>query len=56
MKKVVRHSFMAKNSVDLFDGDLIDEFGGMLCVAIAILPDQVDEYWRDYVKKNGFAM
>lgn len=56
MRKVVKPSFMAKNSVDLFDGDLIDEFGGMLCVAIAIQLDKVDEYWRDYVKKSGFAM
>ncbi len=45
-----------KHSVDLFDADLQNEFGGMLCVAPAILPEQVEEYWRNYVKKCGIAM
>ena len=45
-----------RHSVDLFDADLQNELGDMLCVAPAILREQVDEYWRDYAKKCGMAM
>jgi hypothetical protein len=38
------------NSVDLFDRDRVNEFGGPLCVAPAILCEQVDEYWEFYLK------
>lgn len=57
MRKVVLPSKSdPRHSVDLFDADLQNEFGGMLCVAPAIRREQVDEYWRDYAKKCGVAM
>lgn len=57
MRKLVRPSVSdPRHSVDLFDADLQNGLGGMLCVAPAILPGQVDEYWKDYVTKNGVAM
>lgn len=57
MRKFVKPSLSdPKHSVDLFDADLQNEFGGMLCVAPAIRWGQVDEYWRDYAKKCGVVM
>lgn len=56
MRKIIKPSIMdPKRSVDLFDGDAINEFGDMLCIAPAILPEQADEYWRNYAKKCGVA-
>lgn len=57
MRKLVLPSASdPRHSVDLFDADLQNEFGDMLCVAPAILPGQADEYWKNYVMKNGVAM
>lgn len=57
MKKLVKPSVMdTKNSVDLFDADLTNELGDMLCIAPAILPEQADEYWKYYAKKSSVAM
>lgn len=57
MKKLVLPSRSdPKHSVDLFDADIQNEFGEMLCVAPAILPGQADEYWKNYVRKHGTAM
>lgn len=57
MRKLVLPSASdSKHSVDLFDADLTNEFGGMLCIAPAILPGQADQYWKDYVRINGAAM
>jgi len=57
MRKLVLPSASdSKHSVDLFDADMQNEFGGILCVATAILPSQADEYWKSYVRKCGVAM
>ena len=57
MRKLVLPSVSdSKHSVDLFDADLTNEFGNMLCIAPAILPWQADQYWKDYVRINGAAM
>lgn len=57
MRKLVLPSASdPRNSVDLFDADIQNEFGDMLCVAPAILPGQAEKYWKDYIKKNGIAM
>lgn len=51
MRKCVKPSISdPEHSVDLFDEDRINEYGDMLCVAPAILPEQADKYWNDYVK------
>ncbi len=51
MKKCVKPSLSdPEHSVDLFDEDRTNEFGDMLCVAPAILPEQADECWNDHVK------
>ncbi len=53
MKKCVKPSLSdPEHSVDLFDADRTNESGDMLCVAPAILPEQADEYWNDYVKTS----
>ncbi len=57
MRKLVLPSASdPRHSVDLFDADLHNEFGDMLCVAPAILREQVDEYWKNYAMKCGVAM
>lgn len=53
MKKCVKPSISdPEHSVDLFDADRTNESGDMLCVAPAILSEQADEYWNDYVKTS----
>jgi len=37
------------NSVDLFDRSRKNEFGDTYCVSPAILPEQVDQQWEDYL-------
>ena len=39
--------------INVFDLDMRNETGGMFCVASAILPEQAEEHWREYVKANG---
>ena len=54
MEKIIKPSHCdPNNSVDLFDGDRKNEFGAMFCVAPAILREQVDYYWDEYIKGNN---
>jgi len=54
MRKLVKSARVdPKNSVDLFDADRQNEFGEMYCVAPAILPQQVNNYWLGYIKNKG---
>ena len=49
--KLVRPAFLdAEHSVDLFDGNRLNDDGEMYCIAPAILPEQVDQYWELYLK------
>lgn len=51
MRKFVKPSLLdTEHYVDLFDADRTNKYGDMLCVAPAILPEQADEYWNNYVK------
>ena len=40
------------HSVDLFDADRRNRWGGLFCVAPAILPSQVEAAWRDYLARE----
>ena len=49
--KYVEPAYMdPTNSVDLFDYNRENDSGEMYCVAAAILPEQVDFYWEEYVR------
>lgn len=51
MRKVIKPAYMdPKNSVDLFDGDRLNQWGTMYCIAPAILSSEVAEYWKEYVE------
>lgn len=50
-KKIVHESAMDPvKSVDLFDGNRTNFYGGMYCVAAGILPSEVETYWQEYVQ------
>ena len=54
MKKVIKPSVSDPvNSVDLFDGDRVNEFGRMYCVSPALLDYQANAEWESYVKKEN---
>lgn len=40
------------HSVDLFGADRRNQWGGYACIAPAILPEQVEEHWRRYVREE----
>ena len=51
MRKIVKPAYLdPEYSVDVFDADYRNEFGGLYCVAPAILSSQVDETWNEYVE------
>ena len=53
MRKVVKTAYCdPDNSVDLFDGDRVNEFGHIFCVAPAILRSEVDSIWKRYVLRR----
>ena len=57
MKLVVKPSHEDQsNSVDVFDADRVNEFGGMYCVAPAIHFDQVDDAWDKYTEYRAEEM
>ena len=56
MKQLIKPSISDhEGSVDLFDADTNNERGGLFCVAAAILPEQVEEYWEEYIGKSKEA-
>lgn len=61
MRKLIKPSVSdPEKSVDLFDADRTNgglagrpQHEGMFCVAAAILPQEVDEYWNEYIRTHG---
>lgn len=54
MRPLIRSSLEdAEFSVDLFDIDELNEFGEPLCVAAAILPEQVELFWSFHTRSNA---
>ena len=54
MKKYVKICSYDSNSVSLFDKDRKNEFGEMYCVAPAILENEIEDCWNEYVKQEEF--
>lgn len=53
MKKIIKPSHIdSENSVDLFDGDRLNAYGGVYCVAVSIRDIDVEPLWNAYVKLN----
>jgi hypothetical protein len=49
-QKLVKPAYMdPTHSVDLFDSNRRNEFGGFFCVAAAISFDEVDSEWANYL-------
>ena len=52
MKKIVKPAYDdPNNSVDLFDGDRMNQWGEIFCIAPAILRSEIDFCWKRYQKK-----
>jgi hypothetical protein len=57
MKKFVKPAFEdPDNSVDLFDSDRKNIFGGMYCVAPAILPRDINLVWNNYIARQQISV
>jgi len=52
MKKIIKAAHDdPDHSVDLFDGERVNQFGEIFCVEPAILLSEVDSCWKRYQKK-----
>ena len=44
--------FDPARTVAIYDADRVNAYGEMYCVADGIAPDEVDQYWGEYVKRK----